>query len=106
MDWKLVPDTEANKDLIALLKQREEAFNRMVSHFKSNLGKGTTPQWKKVEELLKSRNNVIDPNDIELMDAMWELWSETSVVSEANVKFNRFYGGPTRRTSKIVERSS
>ena len=92
MDWKLVPDTEANKDLIALLKQREEAFNRMVSHFKSNLGKGTTPQWKKVEELLKSRNNVIDPNDIELMDAMWELWSETSVVSEANVMFNRFYG--------------
>ena len=92
MDWRLVPDTEANKDLIALLKQREEAFNRMVSHFKSNPGKGTTPQWKKVEELLKSRNNVIDPNDIELMDAMWELWSETSVVSEANVMFNRFYG--------------
>ena len=92
MNWRLVPDTEANKDLIALLKQREEAFNRMVSHFKSNPGKGTTPQWEKVEELLKSRNNVIDPNDIELMDAMWELWSETSVVSEANVKFNRFYG--------------
>lgn len=92
MDWRLVPDTEANKDLIALLKKREEAFNRMVSHFKSNPGKGTTPQWEKVEELLKSRNNVIDPNDIELMDAMWELWSETSVVSEANVKFNRFYG--------------
>lgn len=92
MDWRLVPDTEANQKLIELLKQREEAFNRMVSHFKSNPGKGTTPQWKKVEELLKSRNNVIDPNDTELMDAMWQLWSETSVVSEANVMLNRLYG--------------
>jgi hypothetical protein len=26
------------------------------------------------------------------MDAMWQLWSETSVVSEANVMLNRFYG--------------
>lgn len=92
MDWRLVPDTEANQLLIELLKQREEAFNQMVSHFKSTRGKGTTPQWKKVEELLKSRNNVIDPNDTELMDAMWELWSNNSTVIDANVLLGQFYG--------------
>jgi hypothetical protein len=91
MNWRLVPDTKENQPLISLLKQREKAFNRMITYIKENPKGGVGNAWDNYRQILASRNNVVNPNDTELMDALWQAF-KTDAVIDANVELNRLFG--------------
>jgi ubiquitin len=91
MDWRLVPDTKENQPLINLLKQREKAFNKMITYIKENPKGGVSNAWDNYRQILASRNNVVNPNDTELMDALWQAFKTDDVI-DANVELNRLFG--------------
>jgi len=91
MDWRLVPDTKENQPLISLLKQREKAFNKMITYIKENPKGGVSNAWDNYRQILASRNNVVNPNDTELMDALWQAFKTDDVI-DANVELNRLFG--------------